>query len=117
MRVRNIRYFKRTKYNNKTCVCRQQHQHDSIKESNYCNQLEVLRKAKEIDSYEIQRTFELRVNNQKICSIRVDFFVYDNFGNQQVHEVKSYPTMTSTWNIKRKLFEALYPDMQYIVIK
>lgn len=118
MWVRNSKYYKKPlKYRNKSCECLQKHWHDSIKESRYCDQLELLRKAKEIHSYEIQKTFELKVNGQKVCGIRPDFLVFTNSGALEVHEVKSYITMTSTWNVKRKLFEALYPEITYIVIK
>ena len=118
MWIRNKKYFtKQLKYKNKSCICRQNHKHDSIKEAHYCDQLEILRKAGEIKSYEIQKTFELKVKGQKICGIRPDFLVVNNYGMKEVHEVKSYITMTPTWNIKRKLFEALYPKITYIVVR
>jgi len=118
MWIRNKKYFtKKMKYRNKSCVCRQGHMHDSIKEANYCDNLEILKKTGEIKDYEIQKTFELKVNGHKICGIRPDFVVTTNSGAKEIHEVKSYITMTPEWNIKRKLWEAIYTDMEYIVIR
>ena len=118
MRIRNQKFFnKRLKYGNKSQVCRQGHKHDSIKESQYCDQLELLRKSGEIKEYQTQVRFDLCVNGQKVCGIIPDFVVTENDGAQKVHEVKSYITMTDAWNIKRKLFESLFPLIEYIVIK
>jgi hypothetical protein len=69
-----------------------------------------------IKSYEIQKDYDLVVNGQKICGIRPDFVVLTNLDETEIHEVKSYVTMTPAWNIKRKLWEAIYPDFEYIVI-
>ena len=118
MRVNFLKHYKKPlKYRNKSCICRQNHQHDSIKEAHYCDQLELLKKAGEIIDYEKQVTFHMKVNDKKVCAIRVDFLVESKHGGQEVHEVKSSATMTSTWNVKRKLFEALYPHIEYIVVK
>ncbi len=118
MRIKNLKYFKHKelKYKNKSCVCRQDHWHHSIKEAHWCDQLELLRKAGEIKRYETQVRFELWVKRDKIAAMIVDFVVYDKDG-RHIEEVKSYPTMTPEWNIKRKLFEALYPKIPYYVIK
>ena len=77
----------------------------------------AMKQAGEIKSYESQVRFDLRVNDQKICAIVVDFLVTDSYGGLFVNEVKSQITMTAAWNIKRKLFEALYPEIPYEVIK
>lgn len=122
MEVRRLKYYKyrypkRLKYNNKSSRCISEHWHQSIKEAQYCNQLYMLKKNGDIKDYEREIDFELRVHGIKICIIRVDFVVWDKSGEKVVHEVKSYPTMTPVWNLKRKLFEALYPTIPYIVIK
>jgi len=118
MKVQFNRHFKKyKKYRNKTCHCRQGHLHDSIKEANYCNELELMKKAGEIEEYKSQVKFDLRVNDQKVCAMIVDFLVTTAAGDKEVHEVKSKITMTSTWNVKRKLFEALHEDINYVVIR
>ena len=116
MQIRNLKYYQKPlKYKNKSCYCRQNHWHASIKEAHYCDQLELLVKAGEILSYMPQRSYDLKVNGQKICKHIPDFTIETKTG-WQVHEVKSPITMTAVWSIKRKLFEALYPEMEYIVI-
>jgi len=91
--------------------------HDSIKEAHWCDQLELLKKAGEIKDYETQVHFDLKIKKIKIAGMRVDFLVTDKDGNKRIEEVKSWITMTPEWNIKRKLFEVLYPDIEYVVIK
>ena len=118
MEIRYLKYYKkRMKYGNRSCYCWQKHHHDSIKEASYCNQLMMLKRAGEIAKYEIQVDFPLRVRKQKICTIRVDFLITNIHGGEEIHEVKSNITMTSTWDIKRKLFEVLYPNIPYIVVR
>jgi len=113
-----IQYFKRNKYSNKRCRCNQDHFHDSIGEAAYCNLLGILKKGGQIKDYETQKTFDLKVNGTTICRHRVDFLVTNNNGNVEVREYKGGRiTETAVWNIKRKLFEACYPDIPYIVIR
>jgi len=92
----------------------QGHLHDSRGEAGYCNDLEILRKTKNIKSYEIQRSYDLTVNGKTICKHIVDFVITNNEGREEVHEFKGFAT--AVWNLKRKLFEAVYPDIKYIVI-
>lgn len=96
-----------------SCSCFQSHMHDSRGEAQYCNQLHLLKKAGEIANIETQKTFELKVNNRKICSHRVDFLVITNDGKWEVHEYKGFGTQV--WQLKKKLFEACYPLIPYIV--
>jgi len=112
------KYAKPKKSNNTSCCCLNNHWHDSIGEADYCNQLSLLVKAKEIKEYKSQETFPLKVNGKTVCSHRVDFLVTNNYGEQEVHEYKGGRiTETAVWNIKRKLFEVLYPEIEYIVVR
>ena len=104
----------RNKYGNKTCKCNQDHLHDSIGEADYCNELEYLRRAKEIKSYKTQVTYDLTVNGKTICQHRPDFIVTEMDGTIAVHEYKG--VATAVWQLKKKLFEAVYPDIPYYVI-
>jgi hypothetical protein len=105
----------KTKYHSKTTYCWSKHKHDSMKEAEYCNMLLALQRAGDIRSYEIQKEYALVVNSQHICKHRVDFVVTTKHGAPEIHEVKGFAT--AEWNIKRKLFEALYPDLEYIIIR
>ena len=89
--------------------------HDSRAEAGYCNQLNVLEKSGEIKSYEIQKTFRLDVNGKHICNHRVDFLVTNKNGEVMVEEFKGFGT--EVWRIKKKLFEACYPGIEYIVVR
>ena len=92
-------------------------QFDSKKEAAYCNDLELMKKAGEIKDYKRQVRFDLRgLNGGRIGYMRVDFLVEMPNGDKEVHEVKSYITMTDSWKIKRNLFEDNYPDIKYVVI-
>lgn len=109
MRVR------RHKYHAKSSKCLQGHYHPSKIEAGYCDLLAANKRGGTIKDYESQVRFDFVVNGQKICSHIVDFVVEMPDGEKQVHECKGYEH--PLWNIKRKLFEALYPDIEYIVIK
>lgn len=103
------------KYKSKSSKCLQGHYHPSKLEAGYCDMLETLKKNGDIKDYVGQKKFDFMVNDKKICAHIVDFYVQDNSGEWAVHECKGYEH--PTWNIKRKLFEALYPHIEYIVIK
>jgi hypothetical protein len=88
--------------------------HGSRFEATYCDQLKLLVKAKEIASFEYSKRFILKVNEKTICEHWPDFLVTLNDGSQEIHETKGFAT--KDWSLKRKLFEALYPHIPYIVI-
>lgn len=94
--------------------CRAGHMHDSRGEAAYCDQLGLLVKGGEIKDYRVGVDFPLLVNGQLVCTHRVDFLVVNDKGIQEVHEYKGFPT--KDWKLKRKLFMALYPGVEYIVI-
>jgi hypothetical protein len=110
MRIRRSR----GKYRNVSSKCSSGHYHPSKLESGYCDDLKMLKNTGHIKDYEIQKKFDFIVNGQKICSHIVDFLVTNNYGVEEVHETKGLEM--PVWNIKRKLFEALYPYIEYIVI-
>ncbi|MCG3177023.1 MAG: hypothetical protein MOGMAGMI_01987 [Candidatus Omnitrophica bacterium] len=104
---------KRPKYSNRSSSCWLSHRHDSILEADYCNQLNLLKRAGEVKEYAIQVRLDLVVNGKKICAHYVDFLVTYPDGHQEFHETKGYDTRD--WQIKRKLVEALFPETPYIV--
>ncbi len=90
--------------------------YDSQKEADYAAQLNLLKRAKEIQEWQPKPKYRLVVNDLQICTIIPDFLVINKDGEEEVHEVKSTATMTDMWRMKRKLFEALYPEITYRVI-
>ncbi len=100
--------------------CNAGHYHPSKLEGGYCNQLQLLVKAKEIYCFEYERRFELRVYGNLIGHHKPDFCVYktkDDFEKDffEVHECKG--VTTTDFNLRRKLFEAIYNHIEYILIK
>ena len=103
------------KYGNKTCKCINGHIHDSRGEASYCDQLHFMKKAGEIKDYKIQVKYTFYVNDKKICNHYVDFEVITKNDILEVHEYKGF--RNNVWNIKKKLFEACYENIPYIVIE
>ena len=101
------------KYHNRSCKCILKHQHDSVLEATHCNKLYAMAKAKEIKGYIIQKTYSLDVKKQHIANIRVDFLVVGNDGKKYVVETKGFKT--EVWRLKHKLFQALYPKIDYVI--
>ena len=111
----NIKYFRYNKYKNKSCKCNQNHIHDSRGEARYCDELALMKAACEIKNYTIQQTIPLIVNGKTITRHRVDFVVITNTGEKEIHEYKGFET--EIWKMKYKLFQAIYPDIPYIVVR
>ena len=107
--------IRKHKYRAKSSKCNQGHYHPSKLEAGYCDQLEMLKKNGDIKDYESQKRIDLIVNDKKICTHIVDFYVQDKYGEWSFHECKGYAM--PVWNLKRKLTEALFPEIEYIVIK
>jgi len=108
-------HVRRSKYNNTSCYCNLGHKHDSMAEAGYCNHLLLLKKAKEIKDFKTQVSYPLMVNDKRVTVHIVDFEVINKEGKKEVHEYKGFAT--AVWNLKRKLFEACYPSIPYIVIR
>ena len=86
----------------------------SKSEARYAAHLDLLKKAGVIKAWEGQVRWALIVGGEKVCTIVPDFRVTLADGSVELHEVKGYAT--ALWKLKRKLFEALYPEVPYIVI-
>ena len=112
--MKNVHFFRTQKYHNKSCRCHAAHQHDSIFEAQYCDDLHILLKQKEIKAIACQVGYTLDVNDKHICNHIVDFVVTNNDGTEEVREVKGFAT--DVWAIKHKLFLAIYPDLPYHII-
>jgi hypothetical protein len=88
-------------------------------EAAYAQELDWLKKAGEIKSWERQLCVPLVVKGVKICNYYVDFKVITKHDTVQYHEYKGFET--SEWQLKWKLFTALIdeidPGAELIVIK
>lgn len=82
-------------------------------EAGYCDELRFLQKVGDIARYEIQHRVEVVVKGKKICNHYVDFLVFYPDGRAEFHETKGYDT--DVWKLKKKLTEALFPDIPYII--
>jgi hypothetical protein len=111
----NFKYFNTNKYKNKSCKCNQNHIHHSRGEARYCDRLAFEKRVGLIEKYTTQKRFDLYVNGKKITTHIPDFFVTTKENKQEVHEYKGYPD--KVWPIKMKLFQAIYPDIKYIVVR
>ena len=103
------------KYKNHSCTCSSGHIHQSIFESNYCDDLRILKRAGEVAKVEQQYRVEIYVKGVKVCNHYIDFFVVFTDGRAEFHETKGYET--DVWKLKRKLTEILFPDIAYKVIR
>ncbi len=108
-------YHYYSKYGNKKCKCLSKHIHDSRGEAGHCDWLLALTQSKEIKSYRGQVKYPLIVNGRTIANHFVDFEVENIDGSIEVHEFKGFATRE--WKLKKALFEVLYPDIPYIVVK
>ncbi len=93
---------------------------DSIKEANYCEELDWRLKAKEIKHYDLQYKIEIRgLQDKRVCNYYCDFRVILPDDTIEYHEVKGFET--AIWQLKWKLTEQQIaldePDSNLIVIK
>lgn len=106
--------LKRSKYGARKTTCAQGHKHDSKREAEYCNELAFKVKIGAIKHYDCQYNFELWVRSSLITIHKVDFLV-NTGASVEAHEVKGFETRD--WKLRKKLFEALFPEIKYLVIK
>jgi hypothetical protein len=94
---------------------------DSKSEAQRYEELKLLKKAGEIESFVIQPEFELqpsfKKDGQKYRAIkyRADFEVLYKDGTVEIEDVKGMETQL--FKLKAKMFDYKYPDKKLIVIK
>ena len=89
--------------------------YDSKSEAAYAAHLDRRLASGEIGAWGRQVRVRLEVNGKLVCSIVPDFLVWDPSGGGATYvEVKGFET--PIWRLKRKLFEALYPKVKYVVV-
>ena len=77
----------------------------SKKEANRYFELKVLLKAGQITDLVCHPRFPLVVQGTKVCTYVADFQYCDTDGKLVVEDVKSKPTMTPAYRLKRKLLQ------------
>jgi hypothetical protein len=82
--------------------------YDSKFEANYAQNLETLKKAGKIDSFDTHHRIELIVNGYRVGDYYIDFVVYWKDGTIEYVETKGFPS--DAWKFKWKVFTALYQD-------
>jgi len=83
-------------------------------EAEVAMRLDLMVKAKQILGYRRQVVCALSVSGVEICKHIVDFLVQNLDGSVEVWEAKGHAT--AIWKLKKKLFEAQYPDIKYTVV-
>ena len=78
----------------------------SKKESSYAGELDLRLKAKDIKSWQRQVKIDLEAYGEPICKYYCDFLINHIDGTKEYVEIKSPITMTETWRLKWKMFEA-----------
>lgn len=82
---------------------------DSKREAERYRELLVLERCGRIKNLNLQPEFLIIVNDTKVCTYRADFSFFDiRKGESVVEDVKSKATKTPLYELKRKLFEAIY---------
>ncbi len=119
---------KRHKFGAIRQVCNLGHSHPSKAEATHCWALQAQLKANLIKDLKYEPKFPLDVNDELICVHKPDFGyfrkemeckseklkIYTEQWIQCVDEVKGF--QTPDWKIKSKLFQVLYPHIQYRVL-
>ena len=63
-----------------------------------------MQKAREIKKLELQPSYQIEVNGQKICKYIADFKYLDKDGNEHIEDVKGI--LTPVFRLKQKLLRA-----------
>lgn len=87
----------------------------SKREATYAQELDLRVRAHDVASWEGQVKMPIVVNGKHICNYIIDFVEVDKKGNKLYVEVKGWWTPEA--KLKRKLFEALYPELRYAIVK
>lgn len=86
----------------------------SKREAKRYSELCLLERAGEIASIELQPKFPCVVNGQKVCTYIADFAYLNSQGSRIVEDVKGFKT--PMYRLKKKLVEALYPNVKIVEI-
>ncbi len=113
------KYFqqKEHKYHALKTNCWYGHKHDSRKEAMWCVKLHELQKEGKIRNLVCEPIYDLRVNETLICKHLPDFDYDLKVGTEWKPEVLDVKGLQlPEWKLKHKLFCALYPAINYVVV-
>lgn len=96
-----------------SCTCYHGHVHHSRLEAGHCTILEDMLKKKEIINIERQVNLSLVVNGVLICKHIPDYIITYPDLHREIIESKGFET--TEWVFKKRLTEALYPELKYNV--
>lgn len=109
------------KYSNKKVIL-DDIKFDSKREGNRYMELKMLEKSGLIKELELQKEFELQPSFKKSgktyrkITYKADFYYFDNhLGRYVVEDVKGFKT--DVYNLKKKMFEYKYPDLELLEVK
>jgi len=105
-------YAKASKYHNKRTEMNDR-KYDSKKEALRAAELELEQRIGEISQLEMQPAFRLEVQGVLICRYKADF-MYKRKGDKHYTVEDSKGMRTKDYIIKAKLFQALYPQHEFI---
>ena len=80
--------------------------YDSLAEARYAAELDLKVRAGVIRKWRRQVPFDLTVNGERVCRMRLDFEVEWPDGRLELVDVKGHAT--ADWKLKAKLFWAVY---------
>lgn len=107
------------KFGAKKSDCRQGHKHASGKEARRCNDLHVLQAGKMISHLQVEPQFWFVIDGQQVkhpngrrVGYRPDFQYFERDKNV-VEDVKSTATKTEAYVLRRAIFRALYPFIDF----
>ncbi len=89
-------------------VCGETRTFPSKREAKRWYELKLLEKAGEISGLECQVSYALRVRDVHVCDYVADFVYRTKLGRIVVEDVKSPPTRTPIYRLKRKMLAAEY---------
>jgi len=86
-------------------------------ERDYGIKLQQKKEMGEVIRWRFELPYRLVVNEREVCVIIPDFTIWFPDGRIEVHEIKGGQfAKTRSWQIKKKLFRALYPWITYRTI-
>ena len=90
------------------CQCKAFHYFPSTAEANKFSELVSLLKYGKISRLELQPSYPIVINGQKICTYRADFRYRDSDDKEMVVDVKPKDFSTELFKLKKKLVENIY---------
>ncbi|MEP2103072.1 MAG: DUF1064 domain-containing protein [Parasphingorhabdus sp.] len=113
---------KGNKYGAKKTDCQHGHKHDSRKEARRCNELHMLQRGNAISDLQNQPQFWFVIDGEQVLhengrrvGYRADFQYKEN-GKTVVEDTKGGYN-DNAWPLRRAIFRALFPDIDFRELK